>query len=119
MRAFVVSSCRKSGFRVFLSLRYGADFRRSRLVLPNDSMAYLGTVYQYKAQSVYAGIAGPMTTTAVKQCTQPKEATNLQVSAQTDVSIDVSFTLIDTYTGTYFQSYQSFLISASSVFIHH
>ena len=88
----------------------------------NDSMAYLGTVYQYKAQSVYAGTAGPMTTTAVKQCTQPKEATNLQVSAQTDVSIDVSFTLTDTYTGTYFQSYQSslvFLISASSVFIHH
>ena len=24
LRAFVVSSCRKSGFRVFLSLRYGA-----------------------------------------------------------------------------------------------
>ena len=32
MRAFVVSSCRKSGFRVFLSLRYGADLGRSRLV---------------------------------------------------------------------------------------
>ena len=34
LRAFVVSSCRKSGFRfrVFLSLRYGADLGRSRLV---------------------------------------------------------------------------------------
>ena len=30
--AFVVSSCRKSGFRVFLSLRYCADLGRSRLV---------------------------------------------------------------------------------------
>ena len=35
LRAFVVSSCRKSGFcfRVFLSLRYGADLGRSRLVV--------------------------------------------------------------------------------------
>ena len=33
LRAFVVSSCRKNGFRVFLSLRYGADLGRSRLVL--------------------------------------------------------------------------------------
>ena len=34
LRAFVVSSCRKSDFhfRVFLSLRYGADLGRSRLV---------------------------------------------------------------------------------------
>ena len=34
LRAFVVSSCRKSGFRfgVFLSLRHGADLGRSRLV---------------------------------------------------------------------------------------
>ena len=32
LRAFV-SSCRKSGLRVFLSLRYGADLGRSRLVL--------------------------------------------------------------------------------------
>ena len=32
LRAFVVSSCRKSGFRVFLNLRYGADLGRSRLV---------------------------------------------------------------------------------------
>ena len=34
LRAFVVSSCRRSGFRfrVFLSLRYGADLGRSRLV---------------------------------------------------------------------------------------
>ena len=32
LRAFVVSSCRKSGFRVFLSLRYDADLGRSRLV---------------------------------------------------------------------------------------
>ena len=33
-RAFVVSSCRKSGFhfQVFLNLRYGADLGRSRLV---------------------------------------------------------------------------------------
>ena len=30
--AFVVSSCRKSSFRVFLSLRYCADLGRSRLV---------------------------------------------------------------------------------------
>ena len=35
LSAFVVSSCRKSGFRfrVFLSLRYGADLGRSRLVI--------------------------------------------------------------------------------------
>ena len=35
LRAFVVFSCRKSGFRfrVFLSLRYDADLGRSRLVL--------------------------------------------------------------------------------------
>ena len=32
LRAFVVSSCKKSGFRVFLSLRYGADLERSWLV---------------------------------------------------------------------------------------
>ena len=34
LRAFAVSSCRESGFRfrVFLSLRYGADLGRSRLV---------------------------------------------------------------------------------------
>ena len=32
LRAFVVSSCRTSGFRVFLSLWYGADLGRSRLV---------------------------------------------------------------------------------------
>ena len=32
LRDFVVSSCRKSSFRVFLSLRYGADLGRSRLV---------------------------------------------------------------------------------------
>ena len=32
LRAFVVSSCRKSGFRVLLSLIYGADLGRSRLV---------------------------------------------------------------------------------------
>ena len=32
LRAFVVSSCRKSGSRVLLSLRYGADLGRSRLV---------------------------------------------------------------------------------------
>ena len=32
LRAFVVSSCRKSGFRVFFSLIYGADLGRSRLV---------------------------------------------------------------------------------------
>ena len=35
LRAFVVSSCRKSGFRfrVFLSLRYRADLGRSRFVI--------------------------------------------------------------------------------------
>ena len=32
LRAFAVSSCRKGGFRVLLSLRYGADLGRSRLV---------------------------------------------------------------------------------------
>ena len=32
LRAFVVSSCRKSGFRVLLSLRYGDDLGSSRLV---------------------------------------------------------------------------------------
>ena len=32
LRAFVASSCTKSGFRVFLSLRYSADLGRSRLV---------------------------------------------------------------------------------------
>ena len=31
MRTFVVSSCRKSGFRVILSLRYGVDLDRSGL----------------------------------------------------------------------------------------
>ena len=46
LRAFVVSSCRKSGFRfrVFLSLRYGADLGRSRLVdfnLPEYSVSRL------------------------------------------------------------------------------
>ena len=29
LRAFVVSSCRKSGFQVLLSVRYGADMGRS------------------------------------------------------------------------------------------
>ena len=33
LSAFVVSSCRKSGFRVFLILRYGADLGCSRLVV--------------------------------------------------------------------------------------
>ena len=33
LRAFVVSSRRKSGFRVLLSLRYGADLCRSWLVV--------------------------------------------------------------------------------------
>ena len=37
LRAFVVSSCRKSGFRVFLSLRYGADLGPSRLVSFDDT----------------------------------------------------------------------------------
>ena len=41
LRAFVVSSCRKSGFRVFLSLRYGADLGRSRLVLTLRSITCL------------------------------------------------------------------------------
>ena len=31
LRAFVVASCRKSGFRVLLSLRYGSDLGRSGL----------------------------------------------------------------------------------------
>ena len=33
LRAFVVPSCRKSGFRVFLSPRYGAYLGGSRLVV--------------------------------------------------------------------------------------
>ena len=37
LRAFVVSSCRKSCFRVFLSLRYGANLGRSRLVIISKS----------------------------------------------------------------------------------
>ena len=32
LRAFVVSSCRKSDFRVLMSLRHGADLGRSRHV---------------------------------------------------------------------------------------
>ena len=39
LRAFVVSSCRKSGFRVFLSLRYGADLGRSRLVCSSNNIS--------------------------------------------------------------------------------
>ena len=53
LRAFVVSSCRKIGFRfrVFLSLRYGADLGCFRLVfqiLPNlpTSLSYL-TIFSY------------------------------------------------------------------------
>ena len=42
LRAFVVSSCRKSGFRVFLSLRYGADLGRSRLVSDKKNSVYPG-----------------------------------------------------------------------------
>ena len=42
LRAFVVSSCRKSGFRVFLSLRYGADLGRSRLVSYNSGQLKRG-----------------------------------------------------------------------------
>ena len=44
LRAFVVSSCRKSGFRfrVFLSLRYGADLGRSLLFDPNCHLAFQG-----------------------------------------------------------------------------
>ena len=38
LRASVVSSCRKSGFRVLLSLRYGADLGRSRLVQVNSTV---------------------------------------------------------------------------------
>ena len=34
LRAFVVSSCRKSGFRVLSNLRYGANLGRSQLVSP-------------------------------------------------------------------------------------
>ena len=39
LRAFDVSSCRKSGFRfrVFLSLRYGDDLGRFRLVIIHES----------------------------------------------------------------------------------
>ena len=33
LRAFVVSSCRKSGFRDLLRLKYGADLGRSRLII--------------------------------------------------------------------------------------
>ena len=36
LRAFVVSSCRKSSFRVLLSLRYGADLGRSLLVVTQN-----------------------------------------------------------------------------------
>ena len=46
LRAFVVSSCRKSGFRfrVFLSLRYGADLGRSRLVINCQVSKFIVTV---------------------------------------------------------------------------
>ena len=42
LRAFVVSSCRKSGFRfrVFLSLRYGADLGRYRLVIEIQNFSH-------------------------------------------------------------------------------
>ena len=43
LRAFVVSSCRKSGFRVLLSFRYGADLGRSRLV--NFGILYTKCIY--------------------------------------------------------------------------
>ena len=43
LRAFVVFSCRKSGFRVLLSLRYGADLGRSRLV--NFGILYTKCIY--------------------------------------------------------------------------
>ena len=45
LRAFVVSSCRKSGFRVFLSLRYGADLGRSRLV-SIETIATVSSMFQ-------------------------------------------------------------------------
>ena len=38
LRAFVVSSCRKSGFRVLLSFGYGADLGRSRLIVSWDDL---------------------------------------------------------------------------------
>ena len=48
LRAFV-SSCRKSGFRVFLSLRYGADLGRSRLV---PSCSRLGVEFEHVVQTL-------------------------------------------------------------------
>ena len=53
LRAFVVSSCRKSGFRVFLRLRYGADLGRYRLVhcfhlaFSDRNISLLGTCLSY------------------------------------------------------------------------
>ena len=53
LRAFVVSSCRESGFRfrVFLSLRYRADLGRSRLVI--FSLHTSQTVFNYFKISGY------------------------------------------------------------------
>ena len=50
LRAFVVSSCRKSGFRVFLSLRYDADLGRSRLVNDKETkfeVENIDQLYEY------------------------------------------------------------------------
>ena len=52
MRAFVVSSCRKSCFRVFFSLRYGADLNRSRLVTPKH--AEIATSRRCRKRSITA-----------------------------------------------------------------
>ena len=49
LRAFVVSSCRKSGFRfrVLLSFRYGADLGRSRLVMEKNCKKLLYPIDGY------------------------------------------------------------------------
>ena len=53
LRAFVVSSCRKSGFRfrVFLSLRYDADLGRSRLVYFSRGSLQIFKTFQMKFRS--------------------------------------------------------------------
>ena len=52
LRAFVVSSCRKVVF-VFLSLRYGADLGRSRLVMIYSNSLSRGTFMAEEANEFY------------------------------------------------------------------
>ena len=66
LRAFVVSSRRKSGFRfrVFLSLRYGADLGRSRLVYSKKRFLWLINCSQISHQ-IHLGLMDKLSKTTV------------------------------------------------------